>query len=185
MSTTTNNSEIQQAYRKFLSPYADQFQYAVTLTLKQSIRVAGKDGYYRTVKLDPEKLQKDIRFFNARLTRYLYGNACKHKNKRDDVQPLIIIAVEGGDNLKNLHLHIGLGNVPENKKSDIQEIISNAFSKCDFANIQMEVKPIYDGQGWIAYITKEIWREKNDVIDVFACSIPKSLMPTTVTEGRL
>jgi hypothetical protein len=185
MSTTINKLEIQQAYRKFLSPYADQFQYAVTLTLKQSIRVAGKDGYYHTIKLDQEKLQKDIHFFNARLTRYLYGNACKREYNRDFAKPLVIIALEGGDNLKNLHLHIGLGNVPENKKSDIHEIIGNAWSKCDFANTQMEVTPIYDGQGWIAYMTKEIWREKNDVIDVFSCSIPKSLMPTTVTEGLL
>ncbi len=173
MRTTTKKIDIQQAYREFLAPYAAHFQYAVTLTLKQSIRITGKDGYYTTVKLDREKLRKDIHFFNERLTRYLYGNAAKRNTKRDFAKPLVIIALEGGDDLKNLHLHIGLGNVPEVKRTDIDAIISNAWSRCDFANIQTRITPVYDGQGWINYITKEIWHGNNDVIDVFACSIPK------------
>ena len=180
--TLCNTTPLQHAYRSMLASYADHFEYAVTLTIKPFIRYYPDNSRYKVVKeLDEETLNNTIRYFSANLTRLLFGNLAKHKNKQHYAKPLIIVATEGVNSYKLEHLHLGLGNVPEHKKDNIVAIIKAAWSECDFANEQIVVKPIYDAQGWNDYITKEIGRENDDAISIVASTIPKCIQSASVT----
>ena len=177
-----NTTTLQQAYQSLIANYADHFEYAVTLTLKQSIRFTPENQCYPIVQtLNDETLNSTIRYFSANLTRLLYGNQAKHKNKQHFAKPLIVVAVEGLNSYKLEHLHIGLGNVPEAKKANINLIVRDAWEQCDFANKQIKVEPIYNAQGWSAYITKEIGWQNDDALNIVASTIPQFIQSASAT----
>ena len=166
-----NQIELQHAYRQLLARYEDHFEYAVTLTLKQAITLhteqTGSTGVI--VRLTDSTLHSTLTRFTTFLTRYLYGNAAKRKAT---AKPLLIIVREGVNNDKREHLHIALGNVPDHKKADIEQLIKAAWAQCDFAHQQINVQPIHNATGWTHYITKEIG-SNNDALDLVASTLPQ------------
>jgi hypothetical protein len=48
--TLCNTTTLQQAYRSMLASYAEHFEYAVTLTLKQSIRFYPQNASFPVVQ---------------------------------------------------------------------------------------------------------------------------------------
>ena len=172
----TYNQLLKKANRQMLYEYDNHLEVAATVTLKTSALIYDKDYYLpRRQYLNKSVINSTIRYFKAVLTHQLFGNASKHKNKQDWAKPLIIISIEGLKNNKRPHLHIALGNIPENKKSTIKQIIEYAWQKCDFGNKQKEIKEIYNARGWIDYITKEIGVCNNDALDVISSVIPNSI----------
>ena len=165
------HTELRQAYKELLARYEDHFEFAVTLTLKQSITIqneyTGSTGVL--VRLTDSTLNSTLTRFTTFLTRYLYGNAAKRKAT---AKPLLIIVREGVNNDKREHLHIALGNVPEHKKADIEQLIKAAWAQCDFAHQQINVQPIHNATGWTHYITKEIG-SNNDALDLVASTLPQ------------
>jgi hypothetical protein len=166
-----NQIELQHAYRQLLARYENHFEYAVTLTLKQAITLhteqTGSTGVI--VRLTDSTLHSTLTRFTTFLTRYLYGNAAKRKAT---AKPLLIIVREGVNNDKREHLHIALGNVPDHKKADIEQLIKAAWAQCDFAHQQINVQPIHNATGWTHYITKEIG-SNNDALDLVASTLPQ------------
>jgi hypothetical protein len=166
-----NRIELQHAYRQLLARYENHFEYAVTLTLKQAITLhteqTGSTGVI--VRLTDSTLHSTLTRFTTFLTRYLYGNAAKRKAT---AKPLLIIVREGVNNDKREHLHIALGNVPDHKKADIEQLIKAAWAQCDFAHQQINVQPIHNATGWTHYITKEIG-SNNDALDLVASTLPQ------------
>lgn len=166
-----NRIELQHAYRQLLARYEDHFEYAVTLTLKQAITLhteqTGSTGVI--VRLTDSTLNSTLTRFTTFLTRYLYGNAAKRKAT---AKPLLLIVREGVNNDKREHLHIALGNVPDHKKADIEQLIKAAWAQCDFAHQQINVQPIHNATGWTHYITKEIG-SNNDALDLVASTLPQ------------
>jgi hypothetical protein len=179
MQQLTNGQLLQLAYRKHIAPYSNYVQCAVTLTLKQSalIRVRrfknyGNECYEFRAYLDEDKLRSTIRFFTAQLTNELYGNLAKHKNKQDWALPLVITVVEGRNTHKLTHLHLAIGNIPSTHIGNIANHTQAAFKRCDFANKQLCVKHITNGNGWLGYITKEVGYTDNDALDIVSSTIP-------------
>ena len=166
-----NRIELQHAYRQLLARYEDHFEYAVTLTLKQAITLhteqTGSTGVI--VRLTDSTLHSTLTRFTTFLTRYLYGNAAKRKAT---AKPLLLIVREGVNNDKREHLHIALGNVPDHKKANIEQLIKAAWAQCDFAHQQINVQPIHNTTGWTHYITKEIG-SNNDALDLVASTLPQ------------
>ena len=192
MQQLTRGQKLQQAYRQHIAPYSRYVQCAVTLTLKQSavIRVRrfenyGDECYQFREYLDEDKLRSTIRFFTALLTNELYGNKSKHKNKQDWARPLVIVAVEGRNTHKLTHLHLAIGNIPTTHIGNIAHHTQAAFSRCDFANKQLCVKPVADGVGWLGYITKEVGYTDNDALDIVSSTIPPFIQTRICTESRL
>jgi|LakMenEpi03Aug12_release.lakeMendotaPanAssembly.Ray.scaffolds.fasta_scaffold1342824_1 hypothetical protein len=167
-------TELQHAYRQILTRYEAHFEFAATLTLKRYtvIRNEHQLTLGQGFALNEDILKSTIRYFTANLTRYLYGNAAKHKNKQHTAKPLLFFVLEGSNNAKREHLHIILGNVPEHKKANIEALIKAAWAQCDFGYRQVDVKSIYDGAGWAGYITKEIGYENNEALCIVDCVIP-------------
>ena len=168
---------IQQAYRQILTRYEAHFEFAATLTLKRYavIRNEHQLTLGQGFALNEDILISTIRYFTANLTRYLYGNAAKHKNKQHTAKPLLFFVLEGSNNAKREHLHIILGNVPEHKKANIEALIKAAWAQCDFGYRQVDVKSIYDGAGWAGYITKEIGYYNNEALCILENVIPDAL----------
>ena len=167
--------KLQQANQNLLAPYADHFEYAVTLTVKSYAWIHTE--YLPTLgqgfALTDDILNSTMRYFTANLTRFLYGNDAKKIHKQHYAKPLLFFVVEGVNSDKREHLHIALGNVPEHKKANIKQIIKQAWAQCDFAFQQIRVEPIYDAQGWADYITKEIGFENNDALYIVDSVIPQ------------
>jgi len=171
-----NNKLLKKAYREMLYEYDNHLEVAATVTLKTSALIYDKDYYLpRRQYLNKSVINSTIRYFKAVLTHHLFGNTSKHKNKQDWAKPLIFISIEGLKNHKRPHLHIALGNIPEDKKSSIQQIIESAWQKCDFGNKEVDIKEIYDACGWIDYITKEIGACNDHVLDIVGSVIPNSI----------
>ena len=170
-----NNIKLQQANQSLLAPYADHFEYAVTLTIKSytTIHTEYLPSLGQGFALTDDIIKSTIRYFTANLTRFLYGNDAKKPHKQHIAKPLLFFVVEGANSYKREHLHIVLGNVPEHKKANIEQIIKKAWAKCDFAHQQVRVEPIYNAAGWTEYITKEIGFENNDALYIVDSVIPQ------------
>jgi hypothetical protein len=192
MHQLSNGQRLQLAYRQHIEPYSKYLQFAVTLTLKPSalIRIKrfqnyGDDIYEFRDFLDEDKVRSTIRFFTAQLTKELYGNKAKHKNKQQWAKPLIITTVEGRNTHKLTHLHLAMGNIPDTHTDNIAEYTQTAFERCDFANKQLCVRSISNGTGWLGYITKEVGYTDNDALDIVSSTIPPFIQSSICTEGRL
>ena len=192
MHQQSNGQKLQEAYRQYIAPYSQYIQIAVTLTLKPTalIRVRrfenyGDERYEFREYLDEDKLNSTIRFFTAQFTNELYGNLAKHKNKQHWARPLVIVAVEGRNTHKLTHLHLAIGNIPSTHIGNIAQHIQAAFERCDFANKQLCVKHITNGNGWLGYITKEVGYTDNDALDIVSSTIPPFIQSSICTESRL
>jgi hypothetical protein len=192
MQQQSNGQKLQEAYRQYITPYSQYIQFAVTLTLKQSalIRVRrfenyGNERYEFREYMDEDKLNSTIRFFTAQLTNELYGNLAKHKNKQDWARPLVIVAVEGRNTNKRMHLHLAIGNIPTSHIGNIAQHTQAAFIRCDFANKQLCVKEVTSAFGWLGYITKEVGYTDNDALDIVSSTIPPFIQSSICTESRL
>ena len=170
-----NRIELQQAHQDLLAPYYSYLEYAATLTIKPyaTIHTEHLLSLGQMFALNEDILKSTLRYFTANLTRYLYGNDAKKLHKQHYAKPLLFFVVEGVNSYKLEHLHIALGNVPDHKKADIEQLIKAAWAQCDFANQQVKVEPIYNAAGWTSYITKEIGFENNDALYIVDCVIPQ------------
>lgn len=167
-------SPLQQSYRQFIAPYAKHVTHAITLTLKLRATVRINENYKYSAALDEDKINSTLRRFTARLTALLYGNHAKHRNKQAWAKPLVIAAVEGlRHQHKRPHVHIALGNVPADRLSRINEIITQAWLDCDFGYQEMKIKPLQDEYGWVNYITKEVGYANNDALNIVSSTIPQ------------
>lgn len=178
METINNRAQLQQGYQALLQPYQPYFQYALTLTLKQSAKISTKINDYSDVKferwvgLSDDTLDSTMRRFYARLTHYLYGNKAKHKNKQHWAKPLLITVVEGKNSAKRLHIHAALGNVPTEFQHCIDRIVEQAWAECDFGYREIVVKQIYCAEGWNEYLTKDVGIRNDDAVSVKHLYIP-------------
>ena len=197
MGNNTHSFALQASYRNLIYPYASHIQYAVTLTLKMRAKVSVKrfenydEGgcYEYWVGLNEEILKSTIKRFNARLTAKLFGNAAKHKNKQAWASPLVITVIEGERdckrNGKRPHLHLAIGNVPEQKQAHIGNIVKQAWSECDFGYKQTDIQRVYGEYGWLNYITKDTGYTEMDTLDVTDLKVPEFIQQDICTESRL
>ena len=110
MNLLTNGQRLQQEYRAYIEPYSKYLQVAVTLTLKQTARIGikrfenyGNECYYFNQNLNDDCLTSTCCYFNALLTKQLFGNWARHKNKQSWAKPLVITVIEGKNTCRKLY----------------------------------------------------------------------------------
>ena len=173
--------QIQESTIELLNSYSSKFQYAVTFTFKSKAFIENKDfkkvetddiasrmrkkfPQYKwgdeaekvghTAYLNDDVANATMDYFYARLTHRTWGKDALRKSTRDYSKPLLITTAEGSANrLVRTHRHGIIGNLPEHIKSMDQ--ITLAWNDTDFGG-SIVVKKIYDIDGWLEYITKEI-----------------------------
>ncbi len=143
MQELSNGQKLQVAYRNHIAPYSNWVQIAVTLTLKTTAKIRIKrysnyrNEYYEFLdNLNEEKLHSRITYFSALLRHELFGNKAKHKNKQEWAQPLVIAVTEGRHTHKRTHLHLAIGNIPEDKLGNIETIINHLVVPAKFISSQ-------------------------------------------------
>ena len=191
-SEKSHDRKLRDGYEKLLYPYAPYVTTAVTLTIKKTAILHTvekthpdyKKRFHR-VWLGEDELTSTMRYLTARLNHYCFGNAAKHKNKRDKNKLLLLFFVEGDGIYKRKHFHLAVGNIPEKHKSNIRHIIKLAWQECDFANREIEVEDTYDSFGWLKYDVKEVEEARNaDVFNVVHSCIPRFIEEIVCTECR-
>ncbi len=142
--------------RSWLTGMRDEFQFAVTLTLKQSMPILTARGAYMR-KLRRDDCDAIARRFTQKLNRQAFGKAAERYNK----SLRYFAVVEGQRTDKNLHLHLAVGNFPSTyMPNQFATMVKNAVNLVDTLDSQYDVQ-IMDS-GWTDYITKELGRQDTD-----------------------
>jgi len=145
-----------QSARLWLTSKARDYQFAVTLTLKQHPKTfANNQQYYRW--LINNNIKATAKRFQQKLNRAVFGNAAKRNKKTLSYA----IVIEGERSSKQLHLHMAIGNKPDHIKfNEFPKLVKKAASFCENIDEQKDVQ-IMDS-GWMEYITKEVGRYDTD-----------------------
>ncbi|TXH88226.1 MAG: hypothetical protein E6Q78_11520 [Rhodoferax sp.] len=142
------------ALRTWLNGHMQEFQFAVTLTLKQSYKVKNNNGVYMR-KLKREDCEGIAKRFTQKLNKQAYGHAAK----RDGKGLRYFATVEGVGNGKRLHLHLAVGGF-EQKPMLFKEMVKNAIALVDGMDEQHDVQVM--DSGWMEYMTKELNAHSTD-----------------------
>lgn len=144
------------ALRTWLSAQTSQWPLALTLTLKQSIRVESGTGvcFRKLAASDCEAIAKK---FMQKLNKGIYGNAAVRNGKGLKC----FAVVEGERSGKRLHLHFALGRLPDHVKfNEIDGYIAKAKRLVE--GIDEQHKLDIADSGWLEYITKEVGTKDTD-----------------------
>ena len=183
--------QIQESTIELLNSFSSKFQYAVTFTFHSKAFIENKN--YKRIEIDDtltmlrkkmpqynwgEELKKvghtaylsdavadaTMDFFYARLTHRTWGKDAKRPSTRDFCKPLLITTAEGSaKSLVRTHRHGIIGNLPEHIKCI--DPITLAWGDTDFGG-RIVVKPIKNIDGWLEYITKEIYTGNDATLQV-------------------
>lgn len=144
------------AMQAWLCGLRDQYQLAVTLTIKQTIEIKTDRGmHYRALRRDD--CDAIAKRFTQKLNRQVFGNAAERHGKGLIYLPI----VEGVHNSKNLHLHMAVGNFPKTFQfNQFPQMVSNAVTLVRELDEQHAVDVM--DSGWLDYITKELSAKNTD-----------------------
>lgn len=152
----SRNSALQHSLRQWFSLADWQHPFAVTLTLRQSVKV--NDGYIATdVWLTNTLASQNLRHFLNRLNRSIYGKASSRFGKGVSCIPVL----EGGGS-KRLHYHAVIDCPRTNIVLEFPQLVAEHWHSTQWGYWQIDCQPKPD-QNWINYITK--FRDKPDYSD--------------------
>ncbi len=144
------------ATRTWLTGLRTQFQFAVTLSIKQTTVVKTDRGIHvrKIRRVDCDAIAKR---FTQKLNRQAFGNAAERYNK----SLRYLAVVEGERTGKNLHLHFAVGNFPSSYlPNQFSTMVKNAVDLVDELDTHHDVQVM--DSGWTDYITKELGRKDTD-----------------------
>lgn len=144
------------ALRTWLLSQMQDFQFAATLTIKQTLTVKNANGVYKR-KLRREDCNAIAKRFTQKLNREVFGNAARRYGKG----LRYIVTVEGCKGDKNLHLHMAIGNYPKSYlPMQFTGMVKNAAQSVSELDEQLSVAVM--DSGWMEYITKELNANSTD-----------------------
>lgn len=123
--------------------------------------------------LNEEIINSSLRYFTTKMNRYCFGRIRNYAKRNDDNKLLILFFVEGDGIRKHKHVHLAMGNIPDQHLMNIRCLIRKAWSECDLSNYEMDVRPTYNTQGWLNYEVKEVEYGNTDVFNVVQSCIPR------------
>ena len=110
--------------------------------------------------------------FRHRIDRALYGNTSKRHGER-----LLFVPVLEGLGIGQFpHYHAAIGVEGERSKQ-LHETVRITWSKLPFAGTQIKLVP-YRDTGWLGYMTKQVMKLNEHVIDWASVSVPSRTLPT-------
>jgi len=158
----------QNSLRNFLGQVSFAEPVAITLTLKQGVRLnsAGQDTY---VALDTNSASQNLRHFLNLLNAHYLGKRAKRFGER-----MPVISVLEGTRSKRFHYHL-MADWPKNESRDlIAGRVGHLWGRTQWGYNECHVRLNAD-RGWINYITK--LKDKSDLsssIDWENCFLPHS-----------
>jgi len=106
----------------------------------------------------PEAVERDFRHFMNRLNRATYGNDWREKAEQCADQRIAVIPIhEDGYGRKQLHYHCVFSTPEHLSIEKFSKMILFIWSELRIGSKKYnEIKKIYDREGWIDYIMKEV-----------------------------
>lgn len=155
-------SNCKSATYEFLCSIRDDYQYAITLTLKDKW-YHEKDGvrrYHYSKNLDIPHIQYIFNRFEHQLNKLVW----RQKYYRHRTEKLSFFKVwENGKGSKRLHFHGAIGNLPKGMQiSELSALIDKASNQC--CEIDNQHREDFCDFDWLNYITKEVERKNTDNI---------------------
>jgi hypothetical protein len=157
--TRSNTLRHQQAFRDFIHIHGWNAPFAVTLTMKQGVKVETTYGSQIT-RLTNELASQNLRHFLNLLNKRVYGNA--HVRFGSSVR-VIPILESGRDKRRHYHLMI---DCPRNDlKGLFPQLVRTFWAQTQWGYDQIDIQADADN-GWINYISKLNDKPSfNDAID--------------------
>jgi hypothetical protein len=144
------------ALRTWIMGQKQDFQFAVTLTINQTLAVKNANGTYKR-KLKREDCNAIARRFTQKLNREVFGKAAERHKKG----LRYLITVEGCKNDKNMHFHMAVGRYPKDRMPmQFEGMVRSALKLVDELDEQYAVAVM--DSGWMEYITKELNANNTD-----------------------
>lgn len=143
--------------RTWLAGTYNEYQLALTLTIKQNIEIVNAKGVsYKRV--DNDDIRRIATHFTHKLNKQVFGVSAAKKGK-SSLKYLAVI--EGERTYKNLHLHLAIGGLTKDTKwNEFDELIRNA--KRSVKELDEQHKLDIMDSGWLEYITKELGKHDTD-----------------------
>ncbi len=142
--------------QNWLRGMSTDYQFAVTLTIKQLFLVKTEQGNY-VKKLQRSDCDAIARRFIQKVNREIFGKAAERYGKSLRFIPV----VEGERSFKNLHFHMAVGNYPKKRMFNQFDVdVKNAINLV--AELDKEYKVKIMDSGWMDYFTKELGRKDTD-----------------------
>ena len=157
----TNTFNIRDANRAFLNSLPHKIQCAVTLTFKQTRETYDRDGNKCIEKLTAEKIDKCAEQFMKRLNSRVLGSRSRHLK-----QSLFYIPVrEKGRMSERLHLHIGIGKLPDYCNwFDLGKAIKKVIAKLEWIDEQIDFDPQPNPVNVVNYLTKTVTTTSDTIL---------------------
>lgn len=148
------NKIYQQSFREFTNPSRFVNPIAVTLTLKQGIKVGSSFE-----RITQDRAIQNYRHFSNLLNTEVYGKRFKRHGVRVQMVPVL----EGGNGTR-LHFHCVIDRPDEISYNRFSRMIETSWKRTDWGYNEIDIQPSCD-EGWTKYISK--FRGKTDYIDSF------------------
>lgn len=153
----TAKPTLKQAVRSMAASMCKQYPIALTLTIKQSLRVKNDYGVF-VRRLQRQDCDRIARRFTQKLNREIFG---KRAAEQYGKALSYFAVVEGERTSKNLHLHMAIGNLPAHVRFNQLDALV-CLAKQQVSELDEQHKVDIAGSGWIEYITKEVCKSDTD-----------------------
>ena len=151
------HATLKAATRTWLAGLARDYPLALTLTLRQSVRVMTPRGLHIHA-LRREDVERTAQRFIKKLNREVYGRRAADKHGKG---LRYIVVMEGERSSKNLHLHVAVGGMPAHcNVKRFEALVQEAKAQVPQLHEQYWVD-IADS-GWMEYICKELGARDTD-----------------------
>ncbi len=153
----TSKPTLKQAVRSMAASMCKQYPIALTLTIKQSLRVKNENGVF-VKRLERKDCDKIAKRFTQKLNRQVFG---KRAAEQYGKALSYFAVVEGERTGKNLHLHMAIGNLPAHLQfNQLDSLV--CLAKQQVSELDEQHKVDIADSGWIEYITKEVCKRDTD-----------------------
>ena len=142
----TNVRACQSAFRDFARVDHWTAPHAVTLTMKQGVKIPNQEG--PLVFLTSDRAVQNYRHFLNVLNAAVFGKAAKRFGKRVNA----VSTIEGG-NGKRLHIHAVIDCPSVDLIGEFPIMVAQAWEKTQWGHREIDIQPGADS-GWINYISK-------------------------------
>jgi len=148
---------VKDATRSMLCSRSAQYPYALTLTLKQTVRTTNSLGSSaRTLKR--EDCVRIAKRFQQKLNRQVFGKRAAEVHGKG-LRYLVVL--EGERSNKHLHLHLAIGGMPRHVKPNLVPAYVSAAKQL-VAELDTQYKLDIADSGWLEYMSKEATRNDAD-----------------------
>lgn len=141
----------------WLSGQSAQYRYALTLTLKQTVRTTNSLGSL-TRSLKRDDCVRIAKRFQQKLNRQVFGKRAAEVHGKG-LRYLVVL--EGERSNKHLHLHLAIGGMPRHVKPNLVPAYVSAAKQL-VAEIDTQYKLDIADSGWLEYMSKEATRNDTD-----------------------